>query len=125
MRGFPLRQILDCWPKVNQYIFGLVLGEGLPGSRSILGETRPVVMLSPLPMPTAAYWAVPCQTCGAMIALALIEFGLNKQTIQPLLVDAFEAGCILCRSINSYSSHEVVAWEGPLPAPNFRPHPAF
>ena len=45
MRGFPLRQILDCWPKVNQYIFGLVLGEGLPGSRSILGETRPVVML--------------------------------------------------------------------------------
>jgi hypothetical protein len=60
-----------------------------------------------------------------MIALALIESDLKKQSIQPLLIDTFEAGCVLCHSIKAHSPDEVVAWEGPLPTANFRPHPAF
>jgi hypothetical protein len=65
-----------------------------------------------------------------MIALALIESDVKKQwiqplLIQPLLIDAFEVGCILCHSIKAYSPDEVVAWAGPLPTANFRPDRAF
>ena len=70
------------------------------------------------------YGAVPCQACGAMISLVLIEFD-SKELIQPSLIDALEVGRLLCRNVKAYAPHALIAWEGPLPAPTFRPHPAF
>jgi hypothetical protein len=60
-----------------------------------------------------------------MITLALIEFDPKKQPIQPVLLDAFEVSCVLCRNTKAYTPHELIAWEGPLPGPTFRPHSAF
>jgi hypothetical protein len=60
-----------------------------------------------------------------MIALALIEFGAAKEPIQPALIEFLDVGCVLCRNVNPYAPHELVAWEAPLPTPTFRPHPAF
>src|SRR5947207_15641428 len=76
-------------------------------------------------MPTASYWAVPCQTCGAMISSVLIEFDSKKELIQPSLIDALEVGRLLCRNVKAYAPHALIAWEGPLPATTFRLHPAF
>ena len=76
-------------------------------------------------MPTGSYWAVPCQTCGAMIALALIEFDSKNEAIQPSLIDAFRVRCGLCRYMNTCAPHDLIAWEGPLPSQTFRPHPSF
>jgi hypothetical protein len=78
-----------------------------------------------LTMPTASYWAVPCQTCGAMIALALIKVDPKNEAIQPSLIDAFRVRCGLCRNMNTYAPHDLIAWEGPPPTAHFRPHPAF
>jgi hypothetical protein len=69
-------------------------------------------------------WALPCRTCGAMIALALIEFDVKNEAIQPTLLDALEVRCGLCRYMNMYAPHDLIAWEGPLPRAHFRPHPA-
>jgi hypothetical protein len=60
-----------------------------------------------------------------MIALALIEFDSKKEAIQPALINALEVGCVLCRNTRTYAQYELIAWQGPLPAPTFRPHPSF
>ena len=67
-------------------------------------------------MPTASYWAVPCQTCGPMISSVLIEFDSKKELIQPSLIDALEVGRLLCRNVKAYAPHALIAWEGALPA---------
>jgi len=103
----------------NAWTMRLVSIDFNTGKRQLFKEIEPPDLLprgnalfvytSLYTMPTASYRAVPCQTCGVMIALALIESDLKKQSIQPLLIDAFEAGCALCHSIKAYSPDEVVA----------------
>jgi hypothetical protein len=76
-------------------------------------------------MATVSYWAIACRECGGMIALALIEFDGNKQLVKPDPVGAFEADCAQCSNTRIYAPYEVMPWEGPLPTPGFKPHPAL
>jgi hypothetical protein len=76
--------------------------------------------------PRCTYWAVPCRTCGGMIAVAYVESDLQGKTIDfPAKPDPFEADCALCGKRNAYGKYEVTPWEGPLPAPSFKNHSAF
>lgn len=77
-------------------------------------------------LPRCTYWAVPCRTCGGMIALAIVAEDTEGKAIDPSPTpDSFEADCTLCKSRKPYAKYEVTLWEGPLPAPGFRDNPAF
>jgi hypothetical protein len=76
-------------------------------------------------MPTATYWAVPCVTCGGMIALDFVKFDSKKHPIGSIGKQPFEAECSLCHTRKMYAMYQAEVWEGPAPAPTFRPNPAF
>jgi hypothetical protein len=76
-------------------------------------------------MPKATYWAVPCASCGGMIALDFVKFDTDQKAIGSTQKQPFEADCPLCHTRKSYAMYQAEVWEGPLPVPTFRPHPAF
>jgi hypothetical protein len=71
------------------------------------------------------YWAVPCNHCGFILALALVR--LDEQGVANLSIkqEPFEAHCPVCRSDGSYLKAQVVLWRGPQPAPDFLPNRAL
>jgi hypothetical protein len=54
-----------------------------------------------------------------MIALALIEFDVKNEAIQPTLLDALEVRCGLCRYMNMYAPHDLIAWKDRYPEHTF------
>jgi len=72
------------------------------------------------------YWAIPCRVCGGMIALTYVLLDAEGKAVTPTPnEDPFQADCQLCRNAGTYTRSQIVMWEGPQPAPDFRPHPAF
>lgn len=77
-------------------------------------------------MTKTPYWAVQCRPCGGMITLDLVRLNSEHKAVTPTpKPDPFEVECLLCRNPGTYAKSQVVMWQGPRPAPEFQPHPAF
>lgn len=79
-----------------------------------------------MPESQQMYWGVACRTCSEMIGLARVAFDVEGKPIPPPLASPyqFEAECPHGHPCETYSSVEVIMFEGPA-ALEFRPHPAF
>ena len=71
------------------------------------------------------YWAVPCNHCGFMVALAVVALDSKGVANLTLKQEPFEVHCPVCYSDGSYLKAQVVLWRGPQPAPDFRPNRAL
>src|SRR5262245_14694399 len=74
----------------------------------------------------ALYWAVPCNRCSFVNALALLDFGPKSTAKVPEAVpESFLVWCPICRGEIEQLKSQVVVWLGPQPARRFHTHPAF
>jgi hypothetical protein len=76
--------------------------------------------------PDTSYWAVACSVCGGMIALDFVRLDSDHKAVTPTPdKEPFLVNCIACGNQRPYGKSQVALWQGPRPAQDWGPHPAF
>ena len=76
-------------------------------------------------VPAHTYWAVHCQHCYFINALAEAKPDAGGTFKFAAKGTILKVDCPVCYHKYHYERPQVFLWTGPPPAPDFRPHPGF